>query len=437
MRLLPDTLVGRTALTIALTLSLFLAVAASATVYLVFTPMARRSAEDLAAEIVTAAQSLPYLPKQHQVRHIDQLLHDHDVVVADSVPEPWTEPEETTYLAYFRESLAKHSLNSFSIAESESEAGPMVWVNMLERGNDYHFGFDADRLGVNPPIALLIVIGCGALLTIMASVFEVWRITRPLGVLAAATKELGQGQTPAQVPVGGPREIDDLAGSFNQMATNLRNLAENRTVMVAGISHDLRTPLTRLNLATEMLENNSNRELVQRIRRNLDAINELVGEFLAFSRGIETSNPESLQLWEVIEGLLVDLKPEGVDVRLNRCSAPATYRADRYALSRLLSNLLKNAVQYGRGATVEVDLACTEAGGSIEIRDRGPGIPIEEVESVFQPFYRLENGKNLRSTGSGLGLAIARQLALKHGWTIELLPRDGGGTIARVTLPAL
>ena len=437
MKLLPDSLVGRTAITVALALLLYLAVAVSATIYLLFTPMAKRSAEDLAAEIVTAAQSLPYLPEEHQARHIDQLLHDHDVVVADSVPEPWAEPNETTYLGYFRESLAKHSVNAFSIAESESSAGPMVWVNMLEGEDGYHFGFDADRLGVNPPVALLIVIGCGALLTMFASAFEVWRITRPLGVLAAAAKEIGQGQTPAKVPVGGPREVDDLAGSFNQMAANLRNMAENRTVMVAGISHDLRTPLTRLNLATEMLENDSNRELVQRIRRNLDAINDLVEEFLAFSRGIETSNPESVQLWEVIESLLVDLKPEGVDIRLNRCSAPTTYFADRYALSRLLSNLLKNAVQYGRGGPVEVDLECNEAGGIIEIRDRGPGIPIEEVEAVFQPFYRLENGKNLRSTGSGLGLAIARQLALKHGWTIELLPRDDGGTIARVTLPSM
>ena len=96
MKLLPDSLVGRTAITVALALLLYLAVAVSATIYLLFTPMAKRSAEDLAAEISTAAQSLPYLPEEHQARHIDQLLHDHDVVVADSVPEPWAEPNETT-----------------------------------------------------------------------------------------------------------------------------------------------------------------------------------------------------------------------------------------------------------------------------------------------------------------------------------------------------
>jgi two-component system osmolarity sensor histidine kinase EnvZ len=435
VKFVPDSLFGRAAITIALTLFVFVIVAGSATFYLVFTPLAKRSAEDLAAEIVTAAQLLPQLPEEEQAHHVVQLLHDHDVVVVESEPEQRTEPKETIYLAYFRESLAKHSASAFNIAKTN--AGSTIWVNMLEDNNDYYFGFDSRRLGISPPPALLIVIGCGALLSVLASVFEIRRITRPLNVLASAAREIGQGQTPARVPVGGPREIDDLARSFNQMATHLQNMAENRSVMLAGISHDLRTPLTRLNLATEMIETDSNRDLVQRIRRNLDAINDLIGEFLAFSRGIETSNPEQIQLWEVIEALLVDIKPEGADVRLNRCSAPATYRADRHALSRVLSNLLKNAVQYGGGEPVEVNLECSEAGGIVEIRDRGPGIPLEEAETVFQPFYRLENARNLRTTGSGLGLAIARQLALKHGWTIELLPRGGGGTIARVTLPRL
>ena len=435
MKLLPDSLFGRTAITIALTLFVFLTVASAATVHFVFAPMAKRSAEDLAAEIVTAAQSLPYLPGQHQARYVDQLLHDHEVSVADSVPATVSIPTETTYLSYFREALAKHSISTFNIVESDS--GSTIWVNMVENGNDFHFGFESGRLGINPPLAMLMIIAFGALLAVFASVLEARRITRPLGILASAAKELGQGHDPAQVPVNGPREIDDLAKSFNQMAANLRNMAKNRTVMVAGISHDLRTPVTRLNLAAEMLENDSNRDLVQRVRRNLDAINDLVGEFLAFSRGIEASEPEQLQLWEVVEDLLIDLKPEGVDVRLHRCSAPATYRADRNALARVLLNLLKNAVQYGRGGPVEVNLQCTEGGGIVEIKDRGPGIPPGETEAVFEPFYRLENGWNLRSTGSGLGLAIAHQLAVKHGWTIELLPREGGGTIARVNLPAL
>jgi two-component system osmolarity sensor histidine kinase EnvZ len=241
---------------------------------------------------------------------------------------------------------------------------------------------------------------------------------------------------PADVPTVGPAEISALAETFNQMSGNLRRMEENRTVMIAGLSHDLRTPLTRLGLAVEMLDEDADRELLARIRRNLDAMNKLITEFLLFSRGMEKSDPVRLHLWEVVESLLIDLEAEGVDVRLNKCDSPATYVADREVLERVLLNLLKNAVQYGLGSPVDVNLRCSDDGGVVEIMDRGPGIPADEVESEFQPFQRLQAGQRLRASGSGLGLAIARQLADRHGWAIELVPREGSGTIARVVLPA-
>jgi two-component system osmolarity sensor histidine kinase EnvZ len=105
------------------------------------------------------------------------------------------------------------------------------------------------------------------------------------------------------------------------------------------------------------------------------------------------------------------------------------------ALDRLLVNLMENAAHYGRGSKINVDLHCDEAGVLIEISDRGPGIPGDQVEAVFRPFHRLESARGSRTGGSGLGLAIARQLADKHNWSVELLPREGGGTVAKVVLP--
>ena len=393
MRLLPASLFGRAAVTNALTLLVFLVLVTIATVYLVFMPMANRSAEDLAAEIATAAEALPWLPADQREHYIDQMLHDHDVGVAT------------------------------------------IWVEQPAVPGSLHYGFPADRLGINPPLVLILVAAGGALLTIIASILEVRRITKPLDALTNAAHHLARGDLPAEVPVRGPKEIAELAATFNRMSANLRRLEENRTVMIAGISHDLRTPLTRLNLAVEMLGNNGNRELIDRVRRNVEAINKLVGQFLEFSRGIETSTPVRLQLWDVVESLLLDLKPEGIDIRLNRCAAPCTYTADRNALERVLSNLLKNAVLYGNGEPVDIDLACSEHGGIIEIRDRGPGIPAGQSEAVFEPFHRLQPPGVAAAPGSGLGLAIVRQLARKHGWIVELLPRDGGGTIARIQLP--
>ena len=164
-------------------------------------------------------------------------------------------------------------------------------------------------------------------------------------------------------------------------------------------------------------------------------MNKLIGQFLAFSKGIEDEQPAQLDLWELIEAQATDLRRDGVEVRLTGCSSPCAYFAHPVALQRLLANLLENAAHYGGGAPIDVNLNCEERIITIKICDRGPGIPANQAEAVFRPFHRLEAARSERTGGSGLGLAIARQLAIKHGWTIELLPREGGGTVARVDLP--
>jgi two-component system osmolarity sensor histidine kinase EnvZ len=203
--------------------------------------------------------------------------------------------------------------------------------------------------------------------------------------------------------------------------------------MIAGISHDLRTPLTRLGLAVEMLGEGADKELIGTIRRNLETMNTLIGQFLRFSKGVEGGMPVQLDLWEVIESAAADWKLEGPEIRLHRHNPPCRYLADPISLERVVTNLLKNAVQYG-GSPIDVNLHCTDESVALEICDRGPGIPPGQEEAVFRPFHRLEASRS-RQTGSGLGLAIARQIALKNDWKIELLPRKDGGTIARLSLP--
>jgi len=205
--------------------------------------------------------------------------------------------------------------------------------------------------------------------------------------------------------------------------------------MIAGISHDLRTPLTRLGIAVEMLNEDSKPDLVAGIRRDLDAMNRLIGQFLQFSQGIEDECPVQIDLWHVIESLAADLRRGGSELRLHRNDPPCVYFADPVAMERVLANLIGNSVHHGGGEPIDVNLHCTEQSVSIEICDRGPGIPADDVEAVFRPFHRLESARSGRTGGSGLGLAIARQLAVKHGWEIELLPRNGGGTMAKLCLP--
>ena len=433
MTLYPRSLLGRTAITIALTLLAFMAISMATAVYFIYNPMAKRHAEDFAAIIVAAAHSLQDLPVDLHGELKSRLLTDHGLIVAEQPFESFETASHLPYYPFFHEALDAQAGADLRIVEPADS--PIIWVDVPAHGKIYRLGFDRQRLGINPPVVLILVLAVGALLTLLASVLEVRRVVRPLDRLSAAVKQLARGSHATRVPEEGPEEIASLARTFNRMSSDLQQLSENRTVMISGISHDLRTPLTRLGLAVEMLDQESNPDLIALIRHNLDTMNSLIRQFLQFSRGVEGELPVQLDLWQMIESLAADQKIEGSDLRLHRKDPPCVYFADAVALERILSNLLKNAVQHGNGKPVDVDLHCNDQEVAIEIADRGPGIPTEEVEAVFRPFHRLPSANGRASGGSGLGLAIANQLALKHDWRIQLLPREGGGTVAKLTLP--
>ncbi len=433
MKMWPRSFFGHTAITIALTLLLFTVISMSAVAYFIMIPITQRYADDFAAVVVSAAHSLQSLPEDMHAELQRQLLQDHGLIVSQQTANLSESSFANSYYPFFGESLARRAGESLPIFESET--GPLVWVDVPAHGKIFRLGFDKKRLGTNPPIVLILAVAVGAVLTFLASLFQVHRVVGPLKRLSLAAQQLGRGRNPPSLAEDGPEEIAALARTFNQMSSDLREMSENRTVMIAGISHDLRTPLTRLGIVAEMLEEDPNPELVSRLRRNLDAMNKLIGQFLQFSQGIEDQCPVQVDLWQVIESLAMDLQRDGTELRLHRNNPPCVYFADPAALERVLANLLKNAVLYGAREPIDVNLNCSAREVSIEIADRGPGIPPDQVQAVFRPFHRLDEGRSKRTGGSGLGLAIVRQLAVKHGWMIELLPREGGGTVAKLYLP--
>jgi two-component system, OmpR family, osmolarity sensor histidine kinase EnvZ len=432
MKVLPRSLFGRAALTIALTLVSFTIVSMAAVVYFIMLPMAKRSADDFAAEFVSAAHDLQHLPEERHTELMQELLDDHGLVVVSHEPDLVEQQVNSPYLMFFRDSLTRVAGEELPMVASGS--GPLIWVDVPAHGQVHRIGFNKERLGTNPPLAFMAIVGGGALFTLLASLLEVHRVVRPLDRLSRAVRKLSQGQQPQPVPEDGPEEIVELARTFNRMSSDLQEMAANRTVMIAGISHDLRTPLTRLGIAVEMLDENSKPELVAGIQRDLDAMNDLISQFLQFSKGIEDACPIQVDLWKIIESLAEDTEREGADLRLHRIDPPCVFFADPVALQRVVGNLLKNAAQYGGANPIDVELHCSDDNVSIEVADRGPGIPEGEVQAVFRPFHRLQPARETRTGGSGLGLAIAHQLAVKHGWTIELAPREGGGTVAKLGL---
>lgn len=401
-------------------------------VYFIAIPMAERSADDFAAIIISAAHALRDAPEESHDELMLQLLQDHGLIVTTQTPALSEKTFDVPYYIFFQESLARRAGQELKIIESER--GPLIWVDVPTDGMTIRMGFHRGRLGTNPPVVLIMAIGAGALLTVFASLLEVRRVVEPLERMSAAVQEVGLGHRPPVLAEDGPKEIATLARAFNRMSADIEQLSENRTVVVAGISHDLRTPLTRLGLAVEMLSEDSDAELITGIRRDLAAMRSLIDQFLQYSQDLGDERPVEVDLGQVLEAHAADLRRQGTDVHLNSCD-PCPYLADPVALGRLLDNLLENAANYGGGAKVDVDLHCDQHMVSIEIADRGAGIPADQAEAVFRPFHRLERARSSKTGGSGLGLAIARQLANKHGWSIELVAREGGGTVAKVQLP--
>jgi two-component system osmolarity sensor histidine kinase EnvZ len=256
------------------------------------------------------------------------------------------------------------------------------------------------------------------------------RISQPLRRLSAAAAEVARGRSPNPLPETGPAELKSLAAQFNEMSRQVRELLANRTVLLAGISHDLRTPLTRLRLAIAMLPEDAPGDLIARMERDIEEMDALIAQSVDFARNLGVGNPEELDLGQLI-GDLVANRSRVIWQPQTSCR----WRVGGLALRRILGNLLENALRYSRDA-VEVHLDCGGPLPVISISDRGPGIPESEREAVFRPYYRLEQSRSRQTGGSGLGLAVARQLAEANRFELRLEARLGGGTVAQVRLPS-
>jgi signal transduction histidine kinase len=272
----------------------------------------------------------------------------------------------------------------------------------------------------------------GAIVVVIAalSLWAARRLTAPLAGFAAAAERLGvDGEAPA-LPESGPRELRAAISAFNRMQERLRRFVADRTQMLAAISHDLRTPLTRLRLRAELVDDP---EMQRRMLADLDEMEAMIAATLAFARDdAHRERRERLDLADLIQSLCEDQSDAGHQALYE---GPGHLAIDGrpLALRRAFANLMANAVAYGGGFTVRL----TAGGDHIraDIDDDGPGIPDTEREKVFAPFYRLERSRSRDTGGVGLGLPIARTILRGHGGDVTLANRAGGGLTVTVTLP--
>jgi len=255
------------------------------------------------------------------------------------------------------------------------------------------------------------------------------RIARPLAGLAEAARRIGRGEAPAPLPEGGERELRTVQSAFNRMAGDLASMERERAMVLAGISHDLRTPLSRLRLALEM--SGAEPAAAQGMNADIEEMDQVIGQFLDFARG-DAEAREPVAVDTLADEVAAHFAKLGKPVRRTGASG-ATVSVARMALHRALMNLVDNALRHA-GGEVEVSASRLDGQVALEVLDRGPGIPDAEVDRLKRPFTRLDAARSGRG-GAGLGLAIVERVAHAHGGRFELAPRQGGGLAARLLLP--
>jgi signal transduction histidine kinase len=277
-----------------------------------------------------------------------------------------------------------------------------------------------------------------AIMTLCAAVLSFWavrQLTGPVATLAEAAERLGRDVNAAPLPEGGPDEVARAATAFNTMASRIRRFVQDRTFLLAAIGHDLRTPITRLKLRAEFIDDD---ELRDKFLADLDELDTMVSATLAFGRDTADMEPAvPLDLAALLRTILdesADARPDSADDLALSGVSHVTVRGRPVALKRAFANLIGNAVKYGGAARVCV--VTPQPGiATITVEDDGPGVPPDQLERVFDPFYRVEESRNRDTGGTGLGLPIARNIFRAHGGDVTLANRPGGGARATVTLP--
>jgi two-component system osmolarity sensor histidine kinase EnvZ len=222
-----------------------------------------------------------------------------------------------------------------------------------------------------------------------------------------------------------------LSRRFNAMAKQVSDLLTARTTLLAGVSHDLRTPLARMRLALEIMKSDPTPALIERLERDIAQMNQLIGNVLDLARGLEHEAPLTVDLRAYMNEIAADFSTPGRVISVN--CRPGQIAVARHALRRAVGNLVENALRYAADSNVDMVCSVEREGWRIGILDRGPGIDADKLEAMFQPFQRGDPSRSPATGGSGLGLAIVRELAQANGWEVTLSSRPGGGLEAWIT----
>ena len=279
-------------------------------------------------------------------------------------------------------------------------------------------------------------LGWGAvvgLLSLLGAYLITSRINKPLNLLVYAADRLRNGEPAPRLPEDDVNELGEVSRTFNEMADSLVRLDSERTLLLAGVSHDIRTPLARLRLAVEMLPDDNSNSMKAGMIEDIADMDNIIHQFLDFVRGVEGEPTRMMDINMLLNALAERQSRAGRDINL-KLSSTHLIPLRPLAMQRLLDNLVNNAYSYSKGE-VSVESIITAEKIIISVLDNGPGIPTEHAQRLLRPFERMDNARNKNEGGSGLGLAICNRIAKLHRGSLELINRPTGGLEARLSLP--
>jgi two-component system osmolarity sensor histidine kinase EnvZ len=403
-------------------------------VYYTSVPLARHASDDLAALIMHSAQTWGMLSPAAREQFKADLLNTHVIMLTTDVRPIDDEKYFLPFVAYVEKALEELLNAPVQIKSNLLDGERWFWADLKVNNEIIRMGFPRGRIKTQPLTGLILLLVFSALLVLTMAAFLARRITRPLTRLSEAAVRVGHGESLEPLPETGAIELVSFTQAFNDMARQVQELLDSRTTLLAGISHDLRTPIARLRLQVEMLQG-ADPDKIKRMRVDLENLNNIIEHSLELARNLKAGKREPLELREFLTEVSEQVDPEGRQLQWGPEGRLCLCKVNVVALRRILVNLMENAIRYGAEEPVDVECLCNENSAAVEISDRGVGIPDDQKEAVFRPFHRIEGSRSRDTGGSGLGLSIARQLAEANGIHVSLRDRPGGGTVARVELP--
>lgn len=449
MKLIADlkrgSLFAKTAFTIAITSLLFIIFTFVLIATFILIPTAERAASELTTSINLAADMWHQSDPEGRSKLVQILDEKYHIGISTREENLKIATNHAPFFILMKKELEKRMGSPIIIYETPHNNDSKIWTEGIHTywipvkfGDEQVLvSFRYGHSSMEPPITILIILSVGLIATLFTSLILARRLTKPLHQLSNAAQQLGHGGSVGKLPEYGPHELAELVRSFNTMVQEVQDLLANRTTLLTGISHDLRSPLTRMELALEMLEDSADPTLLKPLHRDVEQMNRLIGLFLEVSQEMHEEKQQIIDIVPLLVEVIDDHRRAGAEIELEVTAIPPLM-IHPLALQRIVNNLLENALRYGAGKGVKVvcgsQMFDTKSVVTLDIMDRGLGIPESEREAVFRPFHRLDKSRNSKTEGTGLGLSITRQLAQANGCRVELLPRDGGGTIARITI---